>query len=155
VWWYRIALLNLTTRYPVPVPVQQFSQMTDSTGTSTADWYYINIGMLVLSKAAIYATVPYCITLLITWLWIRIDLIRIRIQHFCSIRIRIQNRIRIQAKTELSKKISFSNFFEIKIWVSNSSKFFFKKWLVLFYSFSVVKFFKKITKKCIFSIEIS
>jgi hypothetical protein len=40
-------------------------------------------------------------------LWIRIDLIRIRIQHFCSIRIRIQ----IQAKTELSKTISFSNFF--------------------------------------------
>jgi hypothetical protein len=32
-------------------------------------------------------------------LWIRIDLIRIR----------------IQAKTELSKTISFSNFFEIKI----------------------------------------
>jgi hypothetical protein len=46
-------------------------------------------------------------------LWIRIDLIRIRIQHFCSIR--IQFRIRIQAKTELSKTISFSNFFEIKI----------------------------------------
>jgi hypothetical protein len=42
-------------------------------------------------------------------LWIRIDLIRIRIQHFCSI------RIRIQAKTELSKIISFSNFFELKI----------------------------------------
>jgi hypothetical protein len=40
--------------------------------------------------------------------WIRIDLIRIRIQHFCSIRIRF--RIRIQAKTELSKTISFSNF---------------------------------------------
>jgi hypothetical protein len=31
----------------------------------------------------------------------------IRIQHFCS--------IRIQAKTELSKTISFSNFVEIKI----------------------------------------
>jgi hypothetical protein len=46
-------------------------------------------------------------------LWIRIDLIRIRIQHFCSI------RIRIQAKTELSKTISFSNFFEIKIWVKS------------------------------------
>jgi hypothetical protein len=42
-------------------------------------------------------------------LWIRVDLLRIRIQHFCSI------RIRIQAKTELSKTISFSNFFEIKI----------------------------------------
>jgi hypothetical protein len=42
-------------------------------------------------------------------LWIRIDLIRIRIQHFCSI------RIRSQAKTELSKTISFSNFFKIKI----------------------------------------
>jgi hypothetical protein len=41
-------------------------------------------------------------------LWIRIDLIRIRIQHFCSIRIRIQNRIPIQAKTELSKTVSFS-----------------------------------------------
>jgi hypothetical protein len=36
-----------------------------------------------------------------------VDLIRIRIQHFCS--------IRIQAKTELSKTISFSNFVEIKI----------------------------------------
>jgi hypothetical protein len=42
---------------------------------------------------------------------IRIDLLRIRIQHFCSIRI----QIRIQAKTELLKTISFSNFFEIKI----------------------------------------
>jgi hypothetical protein len=49
-------------------------------------------------------------------LWIRIDLIRIRIQHFCSIR--IQNRIRIQAKTELSKTISFSNFVKSKF-VSN------------------------------------
>jgi hypothetical protein len=47
-------------------------------------------------------------------LWIRIDLIRIRIQHFCSI------QIRIQAKTELSKTISFSNFFEIKIWVQSN-----------------------------------
>jgi hypothetical protein len=37
-------------------------------------------------------------------LWIRIDLIRIRIQHFYSIRIRFQ--IQIQAKTELSKTIS-------------------------------------------------
>jgi hypothetical protein len=46
-------------------------------------------------------------------LWIRIDLIQIRIQHFCSIW--IQNRIRIQAKTEILKTISFSNFFEIKI----------------------------------------
>jgi hypothetical protein len=46
---------------------------------------------------------------LIPGLWIRIDLIRIRIQQFCSI------RIRIKAKTELSKTISFSNFFEIKI----------------------------------------
>jgi hypothetical protein len=46
-------------------------------------------------------------------LWIRIDFIqiRVRIQHFCSIRIRIG----IQAKTELSRTISFSNFFEIKI----------------------------------------
>jgi hypothetical protein len=42
-------------------------------------------------------------------LWIRIDLIRIRIQHFCSIRI----RFRIQAKTELLKTFSFSIFFEI------------------------------------------
>jgi hypothetical protein len=65
-------------------------------------------------------------------LWIRVSLIRIRIQHFCSIR--IQFRIRIQAKTELSKTISFSNFFEIKIWVQSnqkyrcySSNFFFKK----------------------------
>jgi neuralized-like protein 4 len=37
-----------------------------------------------------------------------LTLIRIRIQHFCSIRIRIHW---IQAKTELSKSISFSNFF--------------------------------------------
>jgi hypothetical protein len=43
----------------------------------------------------------------ISGLWIRIDLIRI--QHFSSI------RIRIQAKTELSKTIAFSNFVEIKI----------------------------------------
>jgi hypothetical protein len=60
-------------------------------------------------------------------LWIRIDLIRIRIQHFCSIRIRIKFRIwirfRIQAKTELSKTISFSNFFEIKICVKSSKKY--------------------------------
>jgi hypothetical protein len=86
-------------------------------------------------------------------LWIRIDLLRIRIQHFCSI------RIRIQAKTELSKTISFSNFVEIKIWVKsnqkylcNSSKFFFQilPVLVLFYTFLVVKFLLKITKKCIF-----
>jgi hypothetical protein len=56
-------------------------------------------------------------------LWIRIDLIRIRIQPFCSIRIRIQNRIRIQAKTELSKTISFSNYFEIKIWVKSNQKY--------------------------------
>jgi hypothetical protein len=51
----------------------------------------------------------------------RIDLIRIRIQHFCSIRIRF--RIRIQAKTELSKTISFSNFFETKIWVKSNKKY--------------------------------
>jgi hypothetical protein len=49
--------------------------------------------------------------LFLAGLWIRIDLIRIRIQHFCSI------RFRIQAKTEILKTISFSNFFEIKIWV--------------------------------------
>jgi hypothetical protein len=74
-------------------------------------------------------------------LWIRIDFlrirIRIRIQHFCSIRI----RIRFPAKTELSKTISFSNFFKIKIWVKsnqkylcNSSKKIFKTYLVLFYT---------------------
>jgi hypothetical protein len=51
--------------------------------------------------------------LFLSGLWIRIDLIRIRIQHFCAIRIRI--KFRIQAKTELSKTISFSNIFEIKI----------------------------------------
>jgi hypothetical protein len=45
-------------------------------------------------------------------LWIRIDSIRIWIQHFCSFRIRIQ--FRIQAKTELSKTISFSNFLKSK-----------------------------------------
>jgi hypothetical protein len=44
-------------------------------------------------------------------LWIRIDLIRTRIQHFCSIPV----RIRIQATTELLKTISFSTSFEIKI----------------------------------------
>jgi hypothetical protein len=42
-------------------------------------------------------------------LWIPTDLIRIRIEHFCSI------QIRVQAKTELSKTFSFSNFFELKI----------------------------------------
>jgi hypothetical protein len=41
-------------------------------------------------------------------LWIRIDSMRIW--------------IRIQAKTELSKTISFSNFFEIKIWVKSNKK---------------------------------
>jgi dedicator of cytokinesis protein 1 len=46
-------------------------------------------------------------------LWIRIDSIRIRIQHFCSIW--IQFRIRIQGKTELSNTIFVSNCFEIKI----------------------------------------
>jgi hypothetical protein len=62
-------------------------------------------------------------------LWIRIDVIRIRIQHFCSIRIRIQ--FRIQAKTELLITISFSNFFkskfesnQIKKYRCYSSKFF-------------------------------
>jgi hypothetical protein len=54
-------------------------------------------------------------------LWIRIDIIRIRIQHFCSIRIRI--RFRIQAKTELSKTIFFSNLFEIKILVKSNKKY--------------------------------
>jgi hypothetical protein len=46
-------------------------------------------------------------------LWIRIDCLRIRIQiqHFCAIRIRIRFRILIQAKTELSKTISFPIFF--------------------------------------------
>jgi hypothetical protein len=53
----------------------------------------------------------------ISGLWIRIDLIRIRIQHFCSI------WIRIRAKTELSKTISFLNFFEIKIWVKSNQKY--------------------------------
>jgi hypothetical protein len=48
-------------------------------------------------------------------LWIRIDSIRIRIQHFCSIRIQFRIRFRIQAKIELLKTIFFSNFFEIKI----------------------------------------
>jgi hypothetical protein len=63
-------------------------------------------------------------------LWIRID--SIRIQHFSSIRI----RIRIQAKTELSNTISFSNFFESKIWVKSNKK------VVL-----------KITKKYIFQLK--
>jgi hypothetical protein len=58
---------------------------------------------------------------LIPGLWIRIDSIRIRIQHFCSIRIRIQ--FRIQAKTELSKTIFFSNFLKIKIWVKSNKKY--------------------------------
>jgi hypothetical protein len=55
------------------------------------------------------------LTYLIPRLWIRIDSIRIRIQHFSS----IQNRLRIplQAKTELTYTISFSNFVEIKICV--------------------------------------
>jgi hypothetical protein len=46
-------------------------------------------------------------------LWIRSDLIRIRIQF----------RFRIQAKTEHSKTISFSNFVEIKIWVKSNKKY--------------------------------
>jgi selenocysteine-specific elongation factor len=58
-------------------------------------------------------------TVLQARLWIRIDSKRIRIQHFYSIRI----RFRIQAKTELSKTISFSNFFEIKIWVKSNKKY--------------------------------
>jgi hypothetical protein len=37
--------------------------------------------------------------------------------HFCSI------RIRIQAKTELSRTISFSNFFEFKIGVKSNKKY--------------------------------
>jgi hypothetical protein len=83
---------------------------------------------------------------------VRIDLIRIRIQHFCSIR--IQFRIRIQAKTELSKTISFSNFFEIKIWVKSNQKYrcysskFISKSSAILYIFSGK--IKKITKKCIF-----
>jgi hypothetical protein len=55
-------------------------------------------------------------------LWIRIDSMRIRIQHFSSIRFRIRIQLRIQAKTELSMTISFSNFFEIKIWVKSNKK---------------------------------
>jgi hypothetical protein len=53
-------------------------------------------------------------------LWIPIDLLPIRIQHFCSI------RIRIQAKPELLKTISFSNFFEIKIRVKSNQKYLLK-----------------------------
>jgi hypothetical protein len=78
--------------------------------------------------------------------WIRIDLIQIRIQHFCSIR--IQFRIRIQAKTELSKTISFSHFFETKIWVKSnqtywcySSNFFQKVVSAILYLFSRKFFF--------------
>jgi hypothetical protein len=86
-------------------------------------------------------------------LWIRIHLIRIRIQHFCSIRI----RIRIQAKTELLKKIFFKSKFEsnqIKnIGVNHPN--FFQKVPTGSFTFLLVKFLKKITKKCIFSSEIS
>jgi hypothetical protein len=46
-------------------------------------------------------------TLLLAGLWIRIDSIQIRIQ--------FRTRFRIQAKTELSNTIFFSNIFEIKI----------------------------------------
>jgi hypothetical protein len=55
--------------------------------------------------AAKMAKVSFIVNYFTAGLWIRIDLIRIR--HFCS--------IRIQAKTELSKTISYSNFFGIKI----------------------------------------
>jgi hypothetical protein len=51
--------------------------------------------------AAEVADLAHAAVHLVPGLWIRIDLIRI--QHFCS--------IRIQAKTELSKSISFSIFF--------------------------------------------
>jgi hypothetical protein len=80
-------------------------------------------------------------------LWIRIDLILIQIQHFFSIRIRF--RIRIQAKTELSKTISFSNFFQIKIWVKSSKKYrcysskFYSKISAILYLFSGKIFFLK------------
>jgi hypothetical protein len=80
-------------------------------------------------------------------LWIRINLIPVRIwiQHFCSIRIRIQNQIRIQAKTELSKTISFSNFFEIKIWVKLNQKYwcylnFFQKVVSAFFHWNFLVF---------------
>jgi hypothetical protein len=79
-----------------------------STSRPHGDWWRQHVTLDMLRKGFKQAG-----------LWIRIDLIQIRIQHFCSIRIQnriqIKNRIRIQAKTELSKTISFSNFFEIKI----------------------------------------
>jgi hypothetical protein len=67
----------------------------------------IKKGCVLLEQMVCFAIPKY----LLPGLSIRIDLLRIRIQHFCSSRI----RFRIQAKTELSKTISFSNFFEIKI----------------------------------------
>jgi hypothetical protein len=70
-------------------------------------------GSLVNLRGRLHTSRAKGMICLITGLWIRIDLMRIRIQHFFSIR--IQFRIRIQAKTELSKTISLSNFFEIKI----------------------------------------
>jgi hypothetical protein len=80
-------------------------------------------------------------------LWIRIYSMRIWIQHFSSI------WIRIQAKTKLSKTISFSNLFEIKISVKSNKKYrcyssnFFQKVVivVLCYTFLVVNL-KKISK---------
>jgi hypothetical protein len=75
----------------------------------------------------------------------------IRIQHVSS------KRLRILAKTELLKAISFSNFFEIQIWVKSNKNTgviheFFSKSSAILYPFSGK--FKKNTKKCIFPMEI-
>jgi hypothetical protein len=82
-------------------------------------------------------------------LWIRIDLIRIQI------------RFRIQAKTDLLKTISFSNFFEIEIWVKSNKKYqcyslkiFSKSSLCFLYLFSG-KIFLENNLKVHLSIEIS
>jgi hypothetical protein len=84
----------------------------------SGSWYKIPTLKVLLSRwsryilpgagAAIFVAVPSVeICIQCSGLWIWIDLIRIR----------------IQAKTELSKTISFSNFFEIKILVKSNQKY--------------------------------
>jgi hypothetical protein len=55
-----------------------------------------------LLNVNVYKRYRYPLYLLKPGLWIQIDFIRIR--HFCSFRIRIQNRIRIQAKKNFRRQ---------------------------------------------------
>jgi hypothetical protein len=86
--------------------------------------------------------------------WFNTDQIRIRIQHFCSIRIR---------KNRTFTDNFFSHFFEIKIWVKSiqkyrcySSIFVSKSTVVspIFYRYIFIgKIFLKLTKTCIFPLK--